>query len=641
MKSKSVIILAVVLAALVAFIAVKKRSEKPVSIVEQAKLARLLPEGLSTGDIGKLELYRGEAPDKKVVLSREGDVWTVPSQYNAAGDAKTIDEYLGKLTALQGEPRTADVAEADLETYELSDAKAFHVVGYKSGVAEPAFHVLVGKSPRYQQVFMRRADGKDVYVSDVDFRQEAGVSPVATPMSTSGSGDQAAMHWVKKEVISVAKDEITKVELSTPDKKLVFERHEKPAAAPAESSAGPEGTAGKAPEFEWKLTQGGPASAAGTFKKAGLENLLSAFGPLNATNVVDPSKTAEYGLTPPAFTCALTVNGQEKPIVIEGGRPDLKADGYVRVAGSKGEFVYSVAAITFDRLFPRGNTLFDLPSIAVDQNQVSRIELTQPEGNLVATRKDGEWTLEQPAASLPVQSTTLDSIARTLAAWRAADYAYSEAATGLDAAARVAKFTDASGKTHTLRVGNAAAGFDGYYARIDDNPQPLAMSRTDYDSVFVAPKFAYQLDLLELIAENIEKVALDRPEGAVTLARNGEDWTLTVNGNPEPVDKAAAEAWINALAALQANDIVFGKKALDGAPTATMTIGLKDKQQHVIRFGARSDKGQPILVDGKSDVLLLSVPDSVAVLPPADSLKKKEAAVPEATDAPAATPAGS
>ncbi len=635
MKAKHVVILAAVLGALIAVILLQKTQEKPVTIIEQVKFARLVPEGMTQADIAKIELYRGSAADQKIVLTREesGDTWRVASHFNAPADMKAIEDFVDKLADAKGEPRATVKTDADFDAYDLSDAKSFHIVGYKKGSDEAAFHVLVGKSPSFSQTFVRMAEGKDVFVNDLDLRREAGGADAlsaAPSATTSEEQPLQATKWVKKEVVNIAKDDIVAITIKTPDKQLALERHEKPAAAPpADSSAA---APPAAPEYEWRLTSGGLGTA---IKQAGVDNVLRAFGPFMASDIADPAKKDEYGLQPPGFVCTVKSAKQETPIVIEGGRPDPKGNAYLRVASEKDDVVYSLPAVSFERLFPKGNVLFDLPGVGLTADAIDRMELVQPDGNITLIKKDGAWHVEEPAARLTAQTSTIESIARALAAWRAADYAdipLHEA--GLESSDRRVTFTAGPSTLHTLTFGGAVPGIDALYVRFDQGDKVYVMMRSDYDAIFVQPKNLFELALLDVMEDDIKAVRFDGKEGKYALEREGAEWKLLADGARDDADDEVVANVLSSLSMLQADNIFFHKAALEGDSKQfqRVTVVTHDNTEHVLTFGLKDDSGYPLTVSGKSAVFHVASAEANTLLPSPGYLRHHPEEAPQAAD---------
>ena len=648
MKTKNLVPLVVVLAILVALGVGKYMMTRPPTIEEQVQLPSLLPEGLTSADVAKLQLYAGGKPDEKVLLTRDADdpnSWHVTSHFNAPAKTEEIEEFVDKLVGLKGEFRAPAETDDELEKYNLSDAKGFHVQGFKKDAEEPAFTLLVGKAPAYNQVFMRTAEGQDIFVVDVNLRREANVwqdEPDTAP---------EADKWLDKTVVEIEKDTITKVEATTPDKRLVFERREKPVepdeteapAAEGEDSAEeaaeePEAAAEPAEEpeveYEWVLAEGGPGTP---HKQDGLDSLLGAFAPLTATTVVDPSKKADWGLETPAFRLAITVEGDNEPTVIEGGRPDADGDGYVRLANAPEDVVYKLSKYTFERVFKKGKDLFNLPGLTVTQDAVDHVELTQPEGRVVLAKQDDKWTVAEPKADLEVQKNTLDTVASTLASWKPDDYADSAADAGLETPSRSVTFTAGPGQSHTIVLGADSKSVAGAYARLDDVPEVLIMSKSNMDRIFVEPKDLYERTVLDIDEFDIKSIEVQRAEDAFVLNHADDAWTLGVDGEEFETDEDAVEDLGAAVADLQASDIRFGESDLGGATHATIRCVMEEGPDNTLVIGEEQDGVHRVKATGTDIVFIVDAMDVADLLPASASLKKPEPEpAPEETESPEA-----
>lgn len=656
MKPKNLMPLVVIFVILVAFGLVKRYMERPAPIEEAVKLPSLLPEGLSAADVVKLELYNGGKPEEKLVLERDAgdpEKWRVPTHFNAPVAKDKVNEYLKKLTGLKGEFR-ATVSDEDLTEYNLTDALAFHVDGFKKGDEKPTFRLLVGKAPNWQTTFVRAAENNDVFVLNENIRREAGV------WQDDANEAPKADTWLNKDILDLDKDKITKVAWTTPDKRIVFERRVKEtkpetstdAAVPSESS-GPSGvgssegegdaataaptTAPVSPpkvEYEWVVAEGGTGTP---HKQSGLDSLLRALDKLTASDIVDPGKTAEWGLDQPAFRCVVSVEGQDQDVVIEAGRPNPAEDGYLRIVGAPETVIYKLSKYTFEQLFPKASQFFDLPKLALDRNALNRIEITQPEGHIVLA-KDGEnWNVIVPVSDLKVQTSKINTLVGALAAWQAADYTYSAKDAGLDAPTRRAVLSLASGESHTITLGADSKSIDGAYSRLDGDALVTVMSRTDIEKVFVAPKDLFELTLLDISEDDINRIVVERSADAFTLARTEDAWKLTVGDQTPEVDKTKADDLASAIADLQAADVLFGTKELGAAPYATLRCEMKDGSKHVFMIGPETDGKHRLQLSGKKDVFVVDAADAMDILPPSDSLKKPEPTPPPAS-APEVTP---
>ena len=110
----------------------------------------------------------------------------------------------------------------------------------------------MGKAPDYKSVFVRRADEKKVYVESTNLKREAGVTEPPSgenaPKSAPAEDNTVpkSSKWIKKDLLQLEKDKITKIALNTPDKALAFERHEKPKPEKPATTEG-EGSEGEKP----------------------------------------------------------------------------------------------------------------------------------------------------------------------------------------------------------------------------------------------------------------------------------------------------------------------------------------------------------------------------------------------------------
>lgn len=637
MKPKTLIALAMVLVILAALVLFKKQGEKQPGIVEEAQLAQLLPAGITTGDIGKLELYIGGRPDEKVVMSWDAEAgkWRVQTLYNVPADAEKADEYLDALVKLKGEFRAKAETDASRELYGLTNETAFHVTGYGKGGDAPQFDLLFGKSPGYEKSFVRTAAGNEVYVVNMDTRAKAGI--YGDKQEQAPAGDQ----WVKKTILQLDKDAIKRVAITGPDKGLVFEKREKPTPQTETEPEGEKAESGEKagsgeteeaeaaeteqkpapkPEYEWVLASGG---VGGPHRQSALDALLRKLGSLRAVTVVDPAKKEEWGLAQPPFTCVISLEGQDD-VVVEGSRPDGAKNTYMRVATAKEDIVYEVLRYDFEAVFPKGTDLFDMPGLTLDKGLVQRIEIDQPEGKVVLAKKGEEdWSVVTPAADLNTMRSKIDTLVSGLANWKAADYADSPDGKGLDAPSRSLKAILKDGNTHTITLGLPSRYIAGVYAKLDSDPKVLAMSDVDRQRIFVAPKDLYERTFFDFDGEDITGIAIDRKTDPLKLERKEGAWQLSVADQPVEVDQAAADGVATAITELQAEDILFNSKALTGEAAATIRIVAADQPAITLTIGPEQEGGtRQILVSGKKQVFVVQGADINAAMPASDSLKK-------------------
>lgn len=592
-------ILVVILVVLAGLVMLKqtKKAERP-SIIEQAKFEKLIPENLKVDNIARVELYTGAKTDEKVILKKDGDKWRVSSHFNSPAKKETVEEYLDKIVKLQGEMRVEVPTDDALADYNLKDDQAFHVDVFTSAEGEPALKLLVGKSPNYQLTFVRKAGERKIYDGGVNFRQEAGVYGDDT--SKAPGPDR----WLDKDILKVEKDKITRLAYEMPDKKLIFERKEKevPQEQPQTNEGTKEGsTEGEQPkkkEYEWVLAQGGTGEK---YKETGLQNLLGRFANLTATSIVDPAKKADWGLETPSFKLTISRDG-EADVVLEAGRPNPAQSGYVRVASNSEDIVYEVSKYTFEQIFPKGQDLFDLPSLNLDKDKIQQVTIEQPEGKVVVQNEGSDWKVLEPVIDLNVQVTTLNTLSSALASLKSADYADNDADVGEFNKTVVFK---AGEETHTIKFAGTARSIDGVYAMIDDKPIKLVVNRTDVNKVLLKPRDVYELKILDFATDKVTSLEIKEGDIAQTLKKGeGGDWILVAKDGAETklVNSNVTEL-LNTLSGLQAEDIRPDLNWNSFSPAFTMRINITDTEPLDFSIG-----------QGPGDKIVATVPRRKAVV---------------------------
>lgn len=651
MKAKTLLPFLVVLVILagVAFV-LKGREERP-SITEQLEV--LVPEDLDEGDIERLALYAGPKPEEKVILARKDDVWQVDSHFNAPVNADTISSFLDKLVEMRGEFRATAENDEALADYELKSDTAFHVEAYTDEGGEPALHLLFGKAPDHRTVFLRKAGGDRVYVEAANLRREAGVH--------GDDFEKAPEHtkWLDKKIAEIDKAQVTRIALDMPDKELAFERREIEQEEPEETgeAADTEGEdaedtpppAPEEPEYEWVALAG---DGAGEFKESGLTSLLSRLSTLNATDIVDPSKKAEYNLDAPGFKAVFTLEGDEE-ITIEGGRPDMAGNAYMRVADAEQDLVYEVSKYTFEGVFPKGSDLFELPEPAVAKDKMQRIEISRPgETTVVLAKADEAWNIVQPAADLEKQQSAVDGLVNALSSWKPADFAAPGAELGaFDTTITV---TTAEG-AQKLMLGQDATSTDGLYVRVEGQEPVLVMRRSDATKVDVAPKDLFVMKVLDVASADVSGFTVTRGESSFALAQEGDAWKLQKDGEALEGNADEAKRFVDALGRLQADGFTTLEATGEWAPATRIVLQMKEGPAKTVLFSTLQDRVYWMRLDEKDTVFTVDQTAAEHVLGKLDALSEpapkpepdaveeeaaENAAAGETTDAEAAAEAG-
>ncbi len=612
MKPKQLIPLVVVLAVLAGLVYLRQAQNKPATIEQQYTLQTLMPEGFDVASLTKIEMYAGAKPDEKVVLERAADStkWTLASKYGAPVNQTEIDNYLKTLKNLKGEFR-AEVTGDGLKDYSLEPEKGFHVLGYTAGAAEPSLHLINGKSPDLRKAFARTDGSSAVYVIDISLRREAGIYTVEMDDAPE------ATHWLDKTALVIEEEKIKAVKLEYPDKTIAVELQTKqvPAeeataaeqAAPAEEAPAEGEAAEPAPvepveEKTWALTSGGPGSE---FHPNAAANLARRLTRINATDVVDPAAKADWKLDPPQYRATVTVDGQDAPVVIEGGRPDGDTYAYLRVAGAERDLVYQVSGYDFEQIFQKGSEFFELPGVLVESASVNAIAYTIGDAKVSLVKDGAAWKIASPQTDLPAQQTSVDGLARALLAWKAGDYADSADGKGLDDAADSVTFSGPDA-THTIALGGTAPG-GGRYARLNGGAETLVMSKTDVDAIFKPYAKLFTANVFDVDEGAIEDVTVTKGEASFKLHRTGEDaWEITTGDVTEPADALKVSDVIFALVDLRADNLSFPEARAPGDIFGTVSMVLDDDTELGMTVERSADGAFSVTKPGSNAVFAVS-----------------------------------
>jgi hypothetical protein len=220
---------------------------------------------------------------------------------------------------------------------------------------------------------------------------------------------------------------------------------------------------------------------------------------------------------------------------------------------------------------------------------------------------------------------------------------------GLEGPERVAVFALEDGKTHTLELGNEARGTEGRYAILDgDRSRVWVSGKWDTENIFPEPGDFYDLEVVDLVAEDVVAVKVERGEDAFALEKKDDAWSLTVAGEPAEPDETKVEDYLESFKGLKASGVLLGEEArrlvaapsvaargaepdASAAPAVTVTVEAKgdgegDERKVVrIRFGGEKEGDIAAAVEGEKDygvVFLFSKSDFEDLAPSSRELSK-------------------
>ncbi len=582
MKMKSFLPFLVILVLLLGLVVWQKSNQKkPAPIAEQIGLAALVPDTLTKSTLDRVELFSGSAPEDKVVLQKKGEEWLITSLHNAPADKNAVDDFIGKILAMKGEPRATADNDEKLANFALKDDEAFHVQAWLASGESPALELLFGKAADFRTVFVRKAGESKVFVENNNLRREAGASETGEDLRPKSN------KWLKTQLFDVDAENVAKLTLKYPDKELVFDRKELE-KEPETQEAGSEESAVPAQpdkQYEWALATDPGAK---DFKSTEVKTILTKFSTITAMDVAGPDEKDTCGFNPPAFTATVSfADGSEK--VFYGGRNVAEDKYYLQQAGQEPELMYQVAKYNFEQVFVAGSKIVSLPEWNLEQESLAKITMERPEGKVVLEKDGSDWKIIEPQLNLEQQTTALKGIATALASLKAIDYADQAADTGaLDTTIRIAML---DGSERVLRAGSPSLSVDGRYVKFDDSDSILVISRADSERILPPVRDLFSLAVLDIPSENLVELNVTQEKRNLALKKDPqtEQWAGTFNGKPIAPGADKVEDYLMTVNAFQMDSFTLSRAGSEVEAAATLSFVLADGEHKVLSFGAEKD----------------------------------------------------
>ncbi|MBI4775844.1 MAG: DUF4340 domain-containing protein [Deltaproteobacteria bacterium] len=327
MKNKYLILFAVVLAALVVLYAVQQRSTR-ITVVETG-IVQVLPD-LNTAAVSEIDAYvTGE--ESKLILKRDGDSWTIPSDFNERADKGKIETLLSDLKDLKGEVRASKEALYDM--FEVQEGKAL-VLDLLDKEGRRITTLFVGKrGPSGSGGFLRIKGRPEVYLADKN---------VAGTFGLLGEAKKAPepKTWVDLRLLQSSKNQWARVEFNHPEFTAVFVK-EKLEPENSDNAAAAETKETEPASIPW--VQKKPEKPA--VGDAVLQRALDALGKVRANQVLDPAKPDVYGLEKPGYRIRIASDGGGE-VQLLANRPKKDGPVYVKMDNSNQVFEISEPALS-------------------------------------------------------------------------------------------------------------------------------------------------------------------------------------------------------------------------------------------------------------------------------------------------------
>ena len=581
------------------------------SLSEEVELRPVAAAPFTADDVRIVEVTAPGGAEPAYTVVREGERWIVTKPFRAPASGATVRSFNEAIARAEGELRAESAAA--LEEFHLTPDRATTVTLRGDGDKVLA-HFALGRTAGTRGTFVRLlGDGQDedaAYEVTNDLRGLVGLRQTQAGEVTPETPEAGFFH--DKSVPQFDATKAKSVALAAPGRRLDLVK---------------EGAA-------WKVGEGGPTW---TLKKEGVDEMLRHLGGgLRPQALVDPAKRAELGFDAPTHRLEVAFeDGATRTVV--GVAPTEGDKHYVRLdAEQDPDVLWEVASYEFGRVFPRGQTFFDLPKADAPEEGVGRIVVERTadpwqriEIARTGTRAQDDWTLVAPKWPLEPRQSALRSLGGLVTTVRAVDYVD---ATTLDAPTTVVRYGApgvADDAMSEIRIGDAAPGTKDRLATFSGAaPGGRVVVVAESTADRLAPK---PLDLFEpkLFSGWTEAdVTVVRVDGGPVVTRTGATWSLAKPGVAEPATARtqAALDWLDALLALEARSMAPAAEAKDGV---TVTVERKRGTPRTIVVFPAKDGKRAVEVAG----VMAEVDDAAGLLPEASNLEAAPAA-PEKSEEP-------
>jgi len=594
MREKKNLILFGILGALVVVAVLKKVVTQKNDIFTETGFRKLTSEDFIPSDISRIEVYRGDKKDDKIVLVKDGESWAVDSRFNAPGDGKKITDFVEKIQSIEGEFRAE--SKDILDDFQISDKKGIHLIFSKTEGKEPISHIVLGKSTGGQNSFIRLAGENKIYSVDVNLNYELGI------YASKGVEEPKAKQWTDLSVLNLDKETINKIDISTPTRSVSFKKEEVVKKEGKKSKTGEKevSKAEEKKEYTWKVTKGKYRK----IKEGKINQLLSGISNISASDVVDPAKLKKFDKNTPTYTVEILTEGGEKKI-ISAYRPLNSSDAYVTLNGSE-KTLYQIDSHVFTNIFKKGNELFELKGIKANVVDVKKFEIKDGKDELLFEKDKGEkWALAGSMTGIPVIETGISTLLNGLVTWKAVDYTdhHEKAEAELKKSSHSISFIGAKSLKTTLKVADKMiAGSVERYCQLIVGVQEdiLLMSEADFEKFFPKKSKLVDMKLVSISKDNVESIKSISKKERFSFTKEKNAWTVKIKGGE--AQKGSSEKinnFLNRLQTIKAKNILINDK-VNPKKGAAMGIRIKEKNKKSVDLFIHDDNKGEVSVQSTS-----------------------------------------
>lgn len=588
MKFKNTLILLIVAGAIYAFIRFYE-SKQPTTQEAAERAGRIFKI-----DRDKVNAFTIKNTDTKIEFAKKDGVWFMEKPVKDRADTLAISQLFTTAEGLKAEQtipiEKQSSGKEPFKEYGLGSPETRLI--FKGG--DKPIELLFGKDAAVEgKIYIRLEDAKVAYVIGNDLKNQI---------------TKKVEEFRDHRLTDVAATQVNKVSLKTAAGEIELEKKNQ----------------------HWSLTK--PFKGRGNDSKVG-DMIAQATNTRVDSFVTDAASPATLGVQDPRGTLSIWTEGAKEPVVLQIGKPSETDKEKIFVKLSTRESVMVVPKTLENLLGTKPNDVRDRDLVRVESDIVDRISI---EGagreKIVVARKGESWVRIGDGKNQPINvaaaTRLLGELQKQQVISFVADVATDLPKYGLDEPqVKVTLSSYASENTAETKAGEkpivsvifGRIEGDKVYAKLDDEPFVVSVSKTILDFALTDPLQWQDLDIYKTKPDDITSLEIVREgQPTVTLERDKDKKWVLAKGDGK-VNQTNVQSLLNTLATLRAVRWAGATTPEHGVSLQKLAVSFKTATNLAgkLTLGAST---QDFLVyasaDGLTGTFALSQPDvSVFQLP--------------------------
>ena len=368
----------------------------------------------------------------------------------------------------------------------------------------------------------------------------------------------------------------------------------------------------------------------------------------------DGANLATYGLAEPRGSISLSVEGSDKPVVLEIGQPAENDKQKVYAKLSTRESIYILPEKINDVLFIKPNDVRDKHLLELNLDMVDRIHIEAPgKPKVTIARKDEDWILKS-FGDLPANDTLVKNFVNYLRVLKinafVSDVATDLPKYGLDKPQLRVTFSayasentaeTMAGESPILTLAFGKVEDKVVYARLENEPYVVSVPKALFDAISPDPVMWMDLSIFQYKPEEIVSLTILRDDQVIELECDDKGVWKLKNATGD-LNQNSVQSLLNTLATLHAVSSLGSSTTGMGfeKPQLTINFTTSGKKTGKLNIGTpNSESMWNAEAEARPGAFLVSKPDYEALH--ADlAAPAAPTAPPSPVDSPSGAPAG-